>query len=103
MSSQEQPRSSQEQPGAARSRPGTARDSQGQLKMSTAHAPEHGNAPRGIQSSNSAQEWRTFIMKMNTAHSFLHRHGCKVIIRCGTGINTVHSALHRHGYKVTIR
>jgi hypothetical protein len=52
---QEQPeaaRSSHEQPGAARSSQEQARKSQGQpgkLKMSTAHAPEHCNAPRGYK------------------------------------------------------
>jgi hypothetical protein len=40
--------------------------------------------PSRIQSSDSAREWRTFMMKMNTAHSVPHRHGSKVTIRCGS-------------------
>jgi hypothetical protein len=59
-SSHDQPGAAQEQPGAARSsqeqpivgqeQPGTGMGSQGQprkLKMNTAHAPEHRNAPMG--------------------------------------------------------
>jgi hypothetical protein len=39
------------------------------MKISTTHAPEHRTTPRRIQSGNSVQEWRTFMMKMHHART----------------------------------
>jgi hypothetical protein len=39
----------------------------------------------GIQSTNSAHEWRAFMMKISFARSVLHRHGYKVTI-IGAGV-----------------
>jgi hypothetical protein len=90
------------------------------------------STPSRIQSNNLVREWRTFMMKISTTHSVLHRHGYKVAIWCRSGdenehhaqrstpsliqssnlvqewrtfmmtINTAHSVLHRHKYKIAI-